>query len=119
MVKIFLVSFFFHIVFLLLNIDRGYSIEPPEPQLGGSSVYPRSTLRANKKTITISHLKIIILSKWKSVYCISKIQIRFDCGYSLEVVDFQHRKQRRTLLERLRIHKVFAVEQIFVVCIAD
>ena len=63
---------FVHIVFLLLNIDRGYSIDPPEPQSGGSSVYPRSTLRANKKTITISHLKIIILQKWKSVYCISK-----------------------------------------------
>ena len=114
-----MVKIFFHIVFLLLNIDRGYSIEPPEPQSGGSSVYPRSTLRANKKTITSSHLKIIIETEMEISLLHIEIQIRLNCGYSLEVVDFQHRKQRRTLLERLRIHKVFAVEQIFVLCIAD
>ena len=42
------------------------------------------------------------------------MQIRLDCGYSLEVIDSKHHKQRRpSLRERLRTHKDFAVEQNF------
>ena len=43
----------FILLFLLLNIDRGYSTEPLEPQSGGSSVHPRSMFRAKQQNYLI------------------------------------------------------------------
>ena len=66
-------SDFFSLLFLLLNIDRGYSIVPPEPQSGGSERVPTIYVLCKiRKLSQFCHLKIIILQTWKSVYCISK-----------------------------------------------
>ena len=53
-------------LFLLLNIDRGYSFEPPH--WGGSNVYPRSMFWAKIRKIShLFHLKVIIFTTVK--YC--------------------------------------------------
>ena len=43
-------------LFLLQNIDCGYSLEPP--RRGGSNMYPKSVLSKNKKNIKNFLLKI-------------------------------------------------------------
>ena len=48
-------------LFLLQNIDCGYSLELPRQ--GGSNVYPQSVLSKNKKNIQIFQLKFL---KFKS-----------------------------------------------------
>ena len=59
----------------------------------------------NKKTFPIFHLEIIIFTDVEISLLHIEMQIRLECGYSLEMIDSQHRKQRRPLLrERRRTH---------------
>ena len=58
-------------LFLLQNIDCGYSLEPP--QRGGSNVYTQSVLSKNRKNINFFLMTFSIFTGEKiSVYCIGK-----------------------------------------------
>ena len=58
-------------LFLLQNIDCGYSLETP--RRGGSNVYPQSVLSKNKENIKKFQLEIFPFLKLKiSVYCMGK-----------------------------------------------
>ena len=53
-------------LFLLQNIDCGYSLEPP--QRGGSNVYPQSVLSKSKKNIQFFPGKFFIFTTKKFLY---------------------------------------------------
>ena len=56
-VKLGFAGVYLFLLFLLQNIDCGYSLEPP--RRGGSNVYPQSMFLAKLRKITFFPLKII------------------------------------------------------------
>ena len=54
-------------LFLLQNIDCGYSLEPP--RRGGSNVYPQSVLSKNKKNVKKNSNEIVDFHNQK-IFCI-------------------------------------------------
>ena len=59
-------------LFLLQNIDCGYSLEPP--RRGGSNVYPQSVLSKNKKYIKNFPMKFSIFA-FQKIRCILQGQV--------------------------------------------